>query len=162
MSDWGWVTGIVVPFVVAATAGLLGGGLVTFLIQRGDANRRLRRDGYSEAVAALYSWHEYPYQIKRRSSDDPENLDRLVQLGHENQQRLARSLAWVACDDHDAFVRYREAVDSVKTAAGDWVRDAWTSSPIKNASEMNLDKWGPPSIDQAVKDLLDALSERVH
>ncbi len=161
MSDWGWVGSVAVPLVVAVIAGVFGGGLVTLQVQRGDANRRLRRDGYAEAVAALYSWYEYPYEVRRRTSDDPETLDRLVRLGHQNQQRIARSLAWVAGDNQGAFTHYRDTVDSVKDGVGDWTRDAWDSAPIQAASEMNLGGWGPESIDDEVEALLEALAERM-
>lgn len=161
MSDWGWIDSIVVPFGVAVVAGLLGGGLVTFLIQRRDTNRRLRRDGYAEAVAALHAWHEYPFQIRRRTSDKPETLDRLVGLGHETQQRLVRSLAWVAVDDQDAYKHYVAAVDAVKALVGDWARKAWEAQPIDGAAQMNLDGWGPEPIDDVIEAMLAELADQL-
>ena len=161
MSDWGWINSIVVPFGVAVLAGLLGGGLVMFLVQRRDRNRRLRRDGYAEAVAALHAWYEYPFQIRRRTSDKPGTLGRLVGLGHEIQQRLARALAWVAVDDQDAYRHYVAASDAVKARVGDWAKKAWVAPPIDGAAQMNLNGWGPKPIDDIIKALLDRLADRL-
>ena len=161
MSEWGLIDSIVVPFGIAVVAGLLGGGLVSFLIQRRDADRRLRRDGYAEAVAALRAWYEYPFQIRRRTSDSPETLDRLVTLGHENQQRLVRALAWVAIDDRDAHRHCADAVDAVKRRVGDWAKKAWDASPIDGAAHMNLNGWGPEPIDDVIEAMLDAVADRL-
>ena len=40
------------------------------------------------ATRQLVAYAEYPYRIRRRTSDDPEELGRLAKLGHDIQEAL--------------------------------------------------------------------------
>ncbi len=152
-----WVDAYALPILIALVAGFVGGSLITYLVQRSDAKRIARKDGYSAAVAALYSWHEYPYRVRRRTSDGAATLDRLTELGHGAQERLERSLAWVATDDKKTYARFLVLVEDDKRAVGPWLKDAWLCPPITEAASMNLTDWGPNSIDSKVKDFLERL-----
>jgi hypothetical protein len=48
-----------------------------------------RRDGYASAMKALVARTEFPYRVRRRSSDSPETLTALTQLGNDIQEQLA-------------------------------------------------------------------------
>lgn len=138
--------------------GALTSGLVTYLFQHRHESRKLRREGYGEAIAALYAWHEYPFQIRRRTSNSPETLDRLVQLGNENQQRIARSLAWIALDNDISYHQYQKLVEQVKNIVAKYIKEAWRLPPILDSVDINLGSWGPKSIDDIVKNFLDNIS----
>ncbi len=143
---------------IISLGGSIANGLLTYLITYRRETKKLRREGYGEAVAALYAWYEYPFQIRRRLSNSQEMLDRLIQLGNENQQRIARSLAWMALDRKDAYVRYQKLVDKVKAVTAEYIKEAWRLSPIRYSVEINLGSWGPESIDDKVKDFLNHMS----
>lgn len=145
---------------IATLVGALASGLVTYIVQHRYETRRLRREGYGEAVAALYAWYEYPFQIRRRLSNSEETLDRLVQLGNENQQRIARSLAWMALDSNVSYIHYQELVAKVKGKVSKHIQEAWSVSFIQRPEDINLGSWSPESIDSIVKEFLDNLSSR--
>lgn len=150
----GWALAIAIGSVIGA----LTSGLVTYLFQHRHKSRKLRREGYGEAIAALYAWYEYPFQIRRRTSNSPETLDRLVQLGNENQQRIARSLAWIALDNDTSYLQYQKLVEQVKNIVAKYIKGAWKLPPILNSVDINLGSWGPESIDDLVKNFLDNIS----
>lgn len=150
----GWTLTI----AIGSLSGALASGLITYLVKHKHINHKLRLEGYGEAVSALYAWYEYPFQIRRRLSDSQETLDRLIQLGNENQQRIARSLAWMALDRKDAYVRYQKLVEKVKEATAEYIKEAWKLSPIRYSVDINLGSWGPETIDDIVKGFLDRIS----
>lgn len=153
---------MVVTYSLAIAIGSIGGalvsGLITYLLQNKHESQKLRREGYGEAIAALYAWYEYPFQIRRRVSDSQETLDRLVQLGNENQQRIARSLAWMAIDSNDAYVHYHELVKQVKAITAEYIKEAWKLPPTRNSIDLNLGSWIPETIDDKAKEFLDHIS----
>lgn len=150
----GWPLTIAIVTLVGA----LTSGLVTYIVQHRYDARKLRREGYGEAVAALYAWYEYPFQIRRRLSDSEETLDRLIQIGNKNQQRIARSLAWMALDSIVSYIRYQELVEKVKEGVAKHIQEAWSVSFIQRPEDINLGSWGPESIDSMVKEFLDNIS----
>lgn len=125
--------------------GLVGGSVGAVLVSQVFASADRRRDHYAEAVAVLLSWCEYPYMIRRRVDDQPGTLQRLVDHGHDLQERLARSEAWVSTDSKKMGAKYTGLVSDVKAATGPLLREAWEASPITTAAGMNLNGWGSES-----------------
>lgn len=132
-----WVESVVVPIAVA----LVTSGVVVYVLQRRDAARSRRRDGYAEAVSAVVAWIEYPFRVRRRTSDDAETLTRLAGDAHLLQERLAYSLAWIAADNASTYDSYAELVESAKAEMGPLVKNAWDLPPVTCAGDMNLDGW---------------------
>lgn len=132
---------LVLPLIVGLVGGSVGAVLITQLFAAADR----RRDSYAEAVAVLFSWCEYPFMIRRRVNDEPASLQRLVEHGHELQERLARSEAWVTAESKKMGADYTSLVTSVKAAVGPLLKEAWESSPAGTAAQMNLNGWGSDS-----------------
>ena len=132
---------LVLPLIVGLVGGSVGAVLMTQLFAAADR----RRDSYAEAVAVLLSWCEYPFMIRRRVNDDPATLQRLVDHGHELQERIARSEAWVTAESRKMGAEYSSLVADVKTAVGPLLQEAWESTPAGTAAEMNLNGWGSDS-----------------
>ena len=101
-----------------------------------------RRDNYAEAVAVLLSWCEYPFMIRRRVDDEPATLQRLAEHGHQLQERVARSEAWVTAESEKMGTDYSTLVTEVKTAMGPLLKEAWNSSPVNAPAQMILNGWG--------------------
>jgi len=133
-----WLTAIVLPLAVS----LVGGGLIAAWLNRQDTARSRRRQGYASAVAAVVAWIEYPFRVRRRTSDDPDTLAELAGLGHDVQERLAASLAWVAADDAKRYEDYSALVALAHRTMGPLVQEAWRCSPVAGADGMNLNGWG--------------------
>jgi hypothetical protein len=128
---------------IVGMAGIVIGAIVTWMLaRRGEAVDR-RRSGYATAMDALVAYAEYPYRLRRRTSDDGATLERLAELGHDTQQALRRSEAWIAGESRKAVRIFDEVRVALQPVLGTSCNEAWNSSPVAAASEMNLDGWGP-------------------
>lgn len=133
-----FVGSVVIPVVVAA----LTATVALFLNRMGEAANR-RRDRYAEAVAALVAWVEFPYRVRRRTDDDPTTLSVLAGTGHDLQQRLASSQAWISTESPRVARSYQAVRSSLTTHVGPALKDAWNEPPITCAGNMNLNGWVP-------------------
>ncbi len=81
------------------------GALLTALSKNLRDAAVVRRDKYAAAAGHLAAWTEYPYRIRRRTSDDAETLTRLADLGHQPRSTRpataagsrARARQWETC-----------------------------------------------------------------
>src|SRR4051812_7632402 len=84
---------------IAVLLALLGstvlGTFITTVMVGLRASATTRREGYAAAVQTLVSWWEYPYRIRRRTSDTAEILSKLAEHGHDLQEGLASHRAWI-------------------------------------------------------------------
>lgn len=127
---------IPVAVAVLTTAGNL-------VLKRFDAADARRRDQYSVAVATLVAWVEFPYRVRRRVDDDPETLAALAALGHELQERMACHEAWISTDNARASTAFKKARADLSLVVADAIKEAWDSTPVTAAGQMNLGPWGP-------------------
>ncbi len=120
-----------------------------------------RRVRYAEAVQALVAWIEFPYRVRRRTSDEPTVFADLARLGHDLQERLAFQQAWIGTESHRvarAYVIARTAIDHDVRPA---LTDAWSCPPATKAADMVLGSWGPgPSSRHAIAALQVQISTR--
>lgn len=145
------VLAVVLPFL-GTVLGLAAG--------RWAEERNRRREGHAAAIRALVAWSEYPYRVRRRTSDDPAELRRLADLGHDLQEQLQCHRTWVRAESRRVGDTYDAAIATLKSRSGDALNDAWSSAPIAHASEMNLAGWGPGDVDDIVTRVNDAIMWR--
>lgn len=156
ITAWTFSNDIGVPVTVALVT-----LVATTMIKQQSEARARRRDRYAQAVAVLVAWIEYPYRIRRRTSDMPEVLSALAAVGHDLQQELARSRAWVEAEDAVVADVYRSVTATLVAAIGPACSEAWESPPVAVPSEMNLKGWGPgPGCSLAVQRLEGAIADR--
>lgn len=148
----------------AILAVVLGSSLVTLVVgkimDRSASSATARREGYSRAARALVAWHEYPYRIRRRTSDDAATLTALADRGHDLQEELAAVRAWIVADAPwvgDIFAEVRKHMD---TTTGASCAEAWEAEPVTSPAKMNLGGWGPGSPDALMKPLHKAVAWR--
>jgi hypothetical protein len=124
--------------IITALVGLIGG-------RWAQATNR-RRDAYAAAVKTLVALAEYPYRIRRRTSDDPDELARLVGIGHDLQEQLRCHQTWIITESRWVADIYRETIQAITDETAPASRAAWTSEPINTGSGMNLGDWGPHDV----------------
>lgn len=139
------VRSIPVP-VVVAMIGLFGtlavAALTAAVAKLGESTER-RREGYAQAVRNLVRWIEYPYRIRRRTSDAPETLAALAAEGHSIQEDLRCSETWVTADKAWAGALFRQVRKNLGASVGQACTEAWESPPVTSAADMNLNGFGP-------------------
>jgi hypothetical protein len=121
------------PAVVAFLATVVGAGWFWQLLARAA---EVRRDGYAEAMKTLVAFQEFPYRIRRRTSDEPEVLAALAERGHDMQERLAYWQLWLDTEHKTLGRTYRTASTSVRNCITPYVRDAWQRPPVTIAANM--------------------------
>lgn len=107
------------------------------------AEAAARRDRYAGAVKLLVARIEYPYRIRRRTSDEPETLSALAATGHALQESLAEMRAWISAESpplSEVFDNCLSALDSPFKQA---CAEAWDAPPITSPTQMNLSGFGP-------------------
>jgi hypothetical protein len=144
-----FVTDVGVPITVAllGVAGALIAAALSFALGRwGDAAAR-RRDGYAEATKTLISYREYAWKVRRRTSDDPDELGRLAAEGHTLQEKLRYHQSWARSENRWVGRVYREVREDLATEIGPACNSAWNTPPVTMATGMCLGPWGPAGLD---------------
>jgi hypothetical protein len=114
------------------------------------AGAAARRDRYAQAVKLLVARLEYPYRIRRRTSDDPETLTALAAAGHDLQERLAEMRAWITAESRLLGEVFDHCLNTLDASVKQACQDAWDSPPISAAAEMNLNDFGPGKQQHAI------------
>lgn len=126
---------------------ILGSSVVAAAISAAVAGAReaaaARRAGYAAAVRALIARSEYPYRIRRRTSDSPDVLDDLARRGNDLQEELTSRRIWVATEHPEVGRRYDRALADIDSAVLPAAKEAWDLPPVTAAAGMNLNGWGP-------------------
>jgi hypothetical protein len=150
-----WVQLVVAVLGSSAVAAVMSAVLVG-LRSVADA----RRDAYANAVRLLIARIEYPYRIRRRTSDSPEVLAELVSLGHHLQQELAAVTTWIQTENERVAASFVHLLDRIDASVGPACTEAWSLPPITSARDMNLGSWGPGGFRQEIGELQRMISRR--
>lgn len=125
-------------------------GLIGTVLGNTRANATARRDRYAQAVRSLVGWAEYPYRIRRRTSDEPATLTALADRGHALQEQLAESRAWIAAESRAMSEVFDGCLREITALVGPACGVAWQEVPIGTSAGMNLGDFGPRGIDRIV------------
>jgi hypothetical protein len=155
----GTLTSTESSLLVAFVAGTVGAAAAMAFGRWTDATNR-RRETYAEAVQILYSWAEYPYRIRRRTSNGPADLSSLAEQGHNLQEKLRWYETWVTTECHWLGAHYSQVVVFITGEVGPVSSEAWHAPPISAAQEMVLGGWGPPDCSSAIKEFQAAVTWR--
>lgn len=107
------------------------------------ASAEVRREGYAEMSRVLISRVEYPYRIRRRTSDSPDALAELSRIGSDIQERLAAQRTWVAGESRAVSKLLDGVCQSMDAQIGSAASDAWRRPAIAAPEDMVLGDWGP-------------------
>lgn len=121
-------------------------GFMSWYLNRWGVSRDRKRERYAETIQNLVAWYELPYRIRRRVSDEPDELSRLAQQAHELQERLANDQAWVSIEKPIIGLEYARCLKALREQVAPCSRQAWNSEPAAEPKRMNvadLDKMVP-------------------
>ena len=146
---------------IGVSAAAVLGAIANMVFGRVNEATDRRRNRYAEAVQTLVAWTEFPYRVRRRTSDDPATLTALANHGHDLQERLAYHQARIATDHPDLARTYAETRAIINVAVGPVISDAWEHKPVAKPSDMNLSGWGPgPECAAAITHLQNEIQNR--
>lgn len=137
------VAGIVVAAVLSGAflAALTAAGINIWLARRKsrEEERNRLRIAFAQAFAAYTAYKEFPYAIRRRRADVPdEERVRLSEALREIQSDLAYHIAWTAAESETVGRAYGNLVRQLRATAGDAMHQAWAADPISTDTAMNI------------------------
>lgn len=141
---------LVLTIALAVVSSSVVAGLVGTILGNTRANAAARRDRYAQAIRSLVAWAEYPYRIRRRTSDEPATLTALADRGHTLQEQLAESRAWIAAESRAMSEVFDGCLRDITTLVSPACGVAWQEAPIGTSAGMNLGGFGPRGIDRIV------------
>jgi hypothetical protein len=138
-----------VPLLIAVIAltATIGAAALTFALGRWADTREKRRAGYAGTTRELVAWAEYPYRIKRRTSNDAEVLAALTDKGHAHQEAVRYRGAWIRTENHWVAEVFESVRADLGAVLGASCNDAWKGDPTAKAEDMVLAGWGPKGFD---------------
>ncbi len=136
------------------------GALFGAALGRWAEARNRRSEHYADAVRVLVRWVEYPYRVRRRTSNAPEELRRLAELGHDLQEELQCHHTWIQAESPRVGRTYANAIATIKSQTAAATADAWQAQPVASGSGMVLEGWGPDSSAEVIETLNEAISGR--
>ena len=123
--------------MIAALIAVFGAVPAYLLGQRRMVVER-KRISCAEAIADALQWLELPYRIRRRPDDGAETIASLGERTNHLRERLQFHEKWLRIEIPKSVPSYRRLVEAVMATAGPAIEEAWNSSPIKSAKDMNL------------------------
>ncbi|MET9792089.1 MULTISPECIES: hypothetical protein [Streptomyces] len=128
--------------LVLALGSSVVAGVLGHILTGLRAGAAIRRDRYADAVKLLVARIEYPYRIRRRTSDEPDVLSVLANTGHDLQERLAEIQAWISTESTVLSEVFADCLASLDGPFKQACQDAWNAAPITAATQMNLSGFG--------------------
>jgi hypothetical protein len=154
LPTWLTIVGSVVAVLLSSSAVAAAFGAV----RAGAAERRRE---YTAAARALTAWAEYPWRIRRRTSDQPEVLAALAERGHDLQETLADREAWCAAEHEVMGQLMAHLRTELSVPVRPAIEKAWAGTDlITEGADMNLsDKF---IVDSRADELRACFSACVH
>lgn len=126
-------------FSGAVVAALITACIAVLLARRKsrEEERARLRDAFADALRTQAAYKEFPYAIRRRSSERPvDERTRLAEALREIQSQLNVHLAWTALESKDVGHAYENLVRHTRDIAGQAMKAAWESNAVHSDAEM--------------------------
>lgn len=147
--------------VVAAVVSGVVSLVLHSLAGRREATSR-RRELFAEAFGAYTAYREFPFVVRRRRADAPE--DERIRISVELrrvQERLSFFLAWTLLEDRAVGEAFATLVEDLRRVAGGEIRRAWMTEPATQDEDMNIADIDLTALGGAEKNFLTVLTERI-
>ena len=115
----------------------------TTWISKTRDHRARRRDVFSKAFAAVVFYAEFPYVVRRRRADAPEEERiRISEELRKVQQDLAYYEAWLRTESPEVAEAFGQLVSETRRVAGESIHDGWKAAPPTEDQQMNMPDLG--------------------
>jgi len=141
MSETGFSSAVMAAAIGGAVS-LMALALNAIISNWRDRISRQRQE-FSKAFTACVAYEEFPYIVRRRRNDAPQ--DERVRISSELniiQRELAYYSAWLATESGHVSEAYENLVAKLREIVGTEIREAWLTPPIDSDSGMNMPDLG--------------------
>jgi hypothetical protein len=164
-SGSGWTAAAIATIVAALVSGAIS--LCTFWATGVRREQERRRAFHAEALAALVSYREFAYVVRRRRAPVPgheeiagEERVRISEALREVQKELAYFGAWLRSESNTEIAdRYETLVGQTRIVAGGYMREGWKAEPLGDDAGMNIADIDFASLGQYEVAYLDAVQD---
>jgi hypothetical protein len=150
------------PLIVLAVTTV--GGVVTWWANGIRAERARLQQLYADAYAAVVSYQEFPFMIRRRRAP----LAGQEQIGNDERIRIADALqavqeklsnhtAQIRTESAEVSAKYDALVRKTRLIAGGYMHKAWEGPPLDNDPGMNISDIDYSELDAPRADYLAAM-----
>jgi len=156
-----WSPEAIVALIVGLTSAV--GAVLTWWLNGVRAERTRLQKLYADAFAAVVSYQEFPYVIRRRRAP----LAGHEEIGNDERLRISDALSAVqeALNNYHAQIRteaptvsqrYEALVTATRRVAGRYMHDAWQTPPLDNDAGMNVAHIDYHALEEPQQGYLDA------
>ena len=132
-----------VPLIVLAVTTL--GGVVTWWANGIRAERARLQQLYADAYAAIVSYQEFPFMIRRRRApttwQEQTGNDERIRIAdalQAVQEKLSNYTAQIRTESTEVSAKYDAFVHETRMIAGGYMHKAWEAPPLDNDAGMNI------------------------
>ena len=155
-----------VPLIVLAVTS--AGGVVTWWANGVRSERARLQALYADAYAAVVSYQEFPFMIRRRRAPLPGNEGianderiRIADALQAVQQQLSNYTAQIRTESTEVSTRYEDLVHKTRLIAGSYMRGAWKAPPLDHDAGMNISDINYDELEQPQAEYLEAIRDNL-
>ncbi|TQM35624.1 hypothetical protein [Pseudonocardia cypriaca] len=132
MWTWAQTAALIVPVLA------FFGAVVVWAFGQRAARRERRATAFAAALAAVETYAEFPYRVRRRATTETARHELATEIS-KNQAEIAFHQAWLDLEAPTAANAYRKLVQATRRQAGQQMHDAWLQPAITTDADMNLE-----------------------
>jgi hypothetical protein len=124
---------------------------------------------YADAYAAVVSYQEFPFMIRRRRAPLPgqqqianDERIRIADALQAVQQQLSNYTAQISTESIDVSTKYEALVEKTRLIAGTYMHKAWEGPPLDNDAGMNISDIDHGQLKQPQDEYLTAIKHDLH
>jgi hypothetical protein len=151
-----------IPLIVLAAT--TAGGVITWWANGVRSERTRLQALYADAYAAVVSYQEFPFMIRRRRAPLAGNEEiandervRISDALQAVQEKLSNYTAQIRTESTEVSEKYETLVHETRLIAGSYMREAWKAPPLDNDAGMNISDINYDALKQPQIEYLDAM-----
>lgn len=151
-----------IPLIVLAVTTL--GGVVAWWANGVRSERARLQALYADAYAAVVSYQEFPFMIRRRRAPLPGHEEiasderiRISDALQAVQEKLSNYTAQIRTESAEVSTKYDGLVHKTRLIAGSYMREAWKAPALDNDAGMNISDINYDELQQPRADYLEAM-----
>lgn len=133
-ADHWWFAPAIAAALIAAFV-----GIVTLVANGRRARKDRQREVFAAAFGDIAAYKEFPYIVRRRRHDTPEEeRQRISGELSEVQRRLNHNRAVLKVEAPRVGSAYSRLVDETRRVAGAAIRDGWNLTPLTTDAQVHV------------------------